>query len=228
MNEACGVFHSCLVCLGVGAVESKVEVEVGELLLQLKEVFNEECLNQSTRAIEEMHLAVAGVESLRHVHNLGAERSHTGTTTYPYHLFLRVENRVEVAVRTTHNHLVAWLAREDVTRRNTCRNILEAYLRTWFERCGGDADGEGDAVALGRIVGHRVCTDSVLRIVSLQREDVELLPRWQIVWTDVVLVEILVVVDAVVCRNLYLCIRAGDEVHVLAWRQCHDELLDET
>ena len=63
--------------------------------------------------------------------------------------------------------------------------------------------------------------------MSLEGEDVELLPCADIVLSDIVLVEIFVVVYAAVSRNLYLRIGTGNEVHVLAWGQGHLEFLDE-
>ena len=63
--------------------------------------------------------------------------------------------------------------------------------------------------------------------MSLEREDVELLPCADILLANKILVEVLVVVDAVVCRNLDLCVRTRNEVHVFARRQSHLKLLDE-
>ena len=61
-----------------------------------------------------MHLAVGRMQRLCHVHDLRTQRSHAGTTTDPNHFFLAVEMRMEVTVRTTHNHLVTRFQREDV------------------------------------------------------------------------------------------------------------------
>ena len=63
--------------------------------------------------------------------------------------------------------------------------------------------------------------------MSLEREDVELLPCSDVLLANEILVEVLVVIDAVVCRNLDLSVRTWNEVHVLTWRQSHLELLDE-
>ncbi|CUQ63382.1 Uncharacterised protein [Segatella copri] len=134
---------------------------------------------------------------------------------------------MEVSVRTTHHYLVAWLQREDVRRSDTCWYVLESYLWTWQEWSCGDTYGQGDDVTLVRIVRHRVSTNGRLWIVSLEREDVELLPCSDVLLANEILVEILVVIDAVVCRNLDLSVRTRNEVHVLAWRQSHLELLDE-
>ena len=86
-----------------------MEVEVGILLLQAEEVVEIEHLVEGAGTIEVVHLAILRVERLGHVHDLCTQRSHTGTTTDPNHLALRVEMRMEVAVRATHDHLVAWL-----------------------------------------------------------------------------------------------------------------------
>ena len=63
--------------------------------------------------------------------------------------------------------------------------------------------------------------------MSLQGKNVELLPCSDVLLANEILVEVLVVIDAVVCRNLDLSVRTRNEVHVLAWRQSHLELLDE-
>ena len=61
-------------------------MEVGVFLLQFPEILEEERLTESTCAVKEVELAVCSVERLGHMHNLSAERSHTGTTTNPDHL----------------------------------------------------------------------------------------------------------------------------------------------
>ena len=114
MNEACCVFYTSSVGSRIRTVERKMEVEVGELLLQSEEVVKIEHLVERAGTIEIVHLTVGGVQSLRHVHNLSAQRSHTGTTTYPYHLTLGVEVGMEVTIRTAHDNLVARLEGEDV------------------------------------------------------------------------------------------------------------------
>ena len=86
--EAGGVGNTCLISCRIRTVEGKVEMEIGELLLQLMEVVKIEHLVEGTSAIEIMHLAVSGVEGLGHVHYLCTERSHTCATAYPYHLLL--------------------------------------------------------------------------------------------------------------------------------------------
>src|SRR5574344_2786308 len=98
MHESSGVFHSCCIGSGVGTVECQVEVEVGILLLQSEEVVEIEHLVECACAIEVVHLAVGSVQRLGHVHNLRAQRSHTSTTTYPYHLLLGADVRMEVAI----------------------------------------------------------------------------------------------------------------------------------
>ena len=100
MDEAWGVFHASSIGCRVGTVEGQVEVEVGILLLQAEEVVEIEYLVQGAGTVEVVHLAVLRMQCLRHVHDLCAQRSHTGTTAYPDHLLLRIEVRVEVTVRT--------------------------------------------------------------------------------------------------------------------------------
>ena len=225
MHEACGVFHACGIGCGIGTVESQVEMEVGEILLQTEEVLEIEHLVERTRTIEIVHLAIGGMERLGHVHNLRTERSHTGTTTNPDHLLLRVEVRMEVAERTTHNHLVAGFQREDVRRSDTGVHIHEAAAIGLERRCG-NTHGEHEHVTLSRVVGHRVGTDGGLGIHALEREQAELLPCGQILVADETLVDVLVVVHRE-CGNLDLSVRTGDEVHVGTLRQLHLELLDE-
>ena len=81
---------------------------------------------------------------------------------------------------------------------------MEANLRTRQERSGCNTDGKGNDVALSGIVGHRVGAYRGNGVVGLQRENVEFLPCADIVFANQRLVEILVVVDAVVCWNLDL------------------------
>src|SRR5574344_133037 len=88
MDESCHIFYTCLVGYRIRTVESQMEVEVGILLFQSEEVVEIEHFAQRTGTVEIVHLSVAGVQGLRHVHDLCAQRSHTGTATYPYHLFL--------------------------------------------------------------------------------------------------------------------------------------------
>ena len=221
------VLHAGLIGLRVLTVEREVEVEVRIFLLQFPEVLEEERLAERACPVEEVHLTVAHVQRLGHVHDLRPQRSHAGAAADPYHLLAGSEVGMEVAVRAAHHHLVARFEREDVRRPDACRHVLEAHLRARQERCRGDADGQHDDVALGRIVRHGIGTDGRFGVVRLEREDVELLPRSEVLLADVVLVEVLVVVDAVVGRNLDLRIGPGEEVHVLARRQCHLELLDE-
>ena len=84
--EACGILDTCCIGLGIGTVQRKVEVEVVELLLQCEEVVEEWDLLLCACTVEVVHLTVAALTGLEHVHDLCTERSHTGTTTYPNHL----------------------------------------------------------------------------------------------------------------------------------------------
>ena len=91
-----------------------MEVEVGEILLELMEIIEIEHLVESTGTIEVVHLTVTAVERAGHVHDLCTQRSHTSTTADPDHFLLRVEMGMEVTVGTTHDNLVAGLECEDV------------------------------------------------------------------------------------------------------------------
>ena len=88
MHKARSVLHASGIGCRIGTVERQMEVEVGILLLQSQEVVEIEHLVVGAGAIEVVHLAVLGVEGLGHVHNLGTQRSHIGTTTDPYHFAL--------------------------------------------------------------------------------------------------------------------------------------------
>ncbi len=78
-----------------------------------------------------------------------------------------------------------------------------------------------------RTVSMNTCANGVYRVLTLEVEHLELLPRGQIFVTNERLVEVLAVVDAVESRYLDLSIRAGKEVHVGSGRQLHLEFLDE-
>ena len=68
-NEARSVFYTQCISLRIWTVQSQVEVEVRELLLQLQEVLQEEYLVNSTSTVEIVHLTVIGRKGLKHVHN---------------------------------------------------------------------------------------------------------------------------------------------------------------
>ena len=89
-NEARRVLDACCICLRIGTVESKVEMEIGEVLLQLQEVVEERNLLQCACTIEVVHGAltvlILNAVALEHMHNLSTQRSHTGTTANPNHL----------------------------------------------------------------------------------------------------------------------------------------------
>ena len=80
VNEACHILHSCCIGCRIRTVESEVEVEVRELLLNLCEVIEVECLNESTRSVEVVNLFLC-LESLEELHDVAAQRCHTCSTT---------------------------------------------------------------------------------------------------------------------------------------------------
>src|SRR5574344_311315 len=226
-DETCCVLYTHCICLWIWTVEGKMEVEVRVLFLQFEEVFLEEHFVDATCTIEVVHLAVAYMEGLEHVHDLCAKRCHTCATTYPNHFTTCVVLWTELSVRTRHDYLVAWLEREDVCGCDTTWHIHKAWtLLLGFERWSGNTDGERDDVALVWIVCHRVCTDGWSCVLLLEPEDAELLPCWSVEVTNEALVHILIVVD-VICWNLDLCVRAWFEVHVLSLWQLDHEVLDE-
>ena len=63
--------------------------------------------------------------------------------------------------------------------------------------------------------------------MGLEVENTKLFPYCHVLFTNVVLVEILVIVDGFVCGDLYLSVASRYEIHVLAWRQLYNELLNE-
>ena len=95
-----------------------------------------------------------------------------------------------------------------------------------LERRSGDTYRQHDAVALGRVVRHRVGTNGLFIVTALQAHQAEFLPCRQILFADKGFVDVLVVVHGVF-RNLNLCIRTRNEVHVLTLGQCNDKLFDE-
>ena len=60
-NEARSVLYAQCISLRIWTVQSQVEVEVRELLLQLQEVLQEEYLVNSTSTIEVVHLAIGSL-----------------------------------------------------------------------------------------------------------------------------------------------------------------------
>ena len=163
MNESCGVFHASSIGCWVWAVESQMEMEVGEFLFQSMEIVEVEHLVECTCAIEIMHLAIGSVQCFGHVHDLCTQRSHTCTTANPYHFLLAVEMWMEIAERTTHNNLVAWFKREDVRRSNTWIHIHKSTA-IWFEWRSCNTYGQHEDITFCRIVRHRIGTDCWLCI----------------------------------------------------------------
>ena len=226
VNESSGVLHACGIGGRIGSVEGEVEGEVGVFLLYGQEVVEVEDFVQGASAVEVGHLPIARVERLGHVHNLCAQGGHTGATADPDHLVLGIEDRVEVAIGAAHFDLVTRLEGEDVRGCDAGHDVHESHLRLRLEGRGGDADGQHEAVALGRIVGHGIGADRLLVVAAFEGEEAELFPRGQVLGADGVFVD----VDVVIHRefgDVDLSVGAGDEVHVLARGQGNDELLDE-
>lgn len=69
-REAGIVFHAGGISLRIRTVEGEMHVEVGELLLQFPEVFEEERLGEGAGTIEEVHLTVGAMDLTGHVHDL--------------------------------------------------------------------------------------------------------------------------------------------------------------
>ena len=205
-----------------------MECEVREVFFDLQEVLQIEYFVQRTGTIEVRHLTIGNVQCLRQVHDLCTQRSHTGTTTNPHHFLVRIQDWVEISIRTAHNNLVTRFQREDIRRSDT-RHYIHKSGTLFFrlERRGSDTYSQHDTVTFCRIVGHRVSTDGRCVVLAFQREQTELFPSRQIFFADQRLVDILVVIHCV-CRNLDLGIRTRQEVHVFTLRQRHDKLFDES
>ena len=226
MNESGSVFYTSCICYRVRTVQSQVEVEVREVFFQSKEVFQIEYFVQCTSTVEVVQFAVCSMQCTSHMHNLCTKRSHTGTTTDPNHFFLRIEDWVEVSVRTTHQHLVTRFQSKDVRRSDT-RIYIHKSATVWFERRSSDTYCQHEHVTFCRIVGHRVSTDSFFRVLTFQAKQTEFFPSRQIFVTDKALINVLVVIHFKF-RNLNLSIRTRDKVHVSTFRQLHFELFDKS
>ena len=233
MDEAGSVGHAGGIGGGVGTVEGQVEVEVGEVFLQLVEVVEVEHLVEGAGAVEVVHGAVGAMEGAGEVHDLCAEGSHAGAAADPDHLVaLRVvapgavlgAADAEFAVGAAHDDLVAGLEGEYIGRGDTGVDVLETTA-VGSEGRGGDTHGEHEDVALGGVVGHGIGADGGLGVDADEVEHLELLPCRQVFVADKAAVEV-TVLDAE-GGYLNLCVAAGHEVHVLAGRQLHLELLDE-
>ena len=233
VDEAGGIGHAGGIGSGVGPVEGEVEVEVGEVLLQLVEVVEVEHLVEGAGAVEVVHGAVGAMQRAGEVHDLCTERCHTGAAAHPYHLVtlgvvapgaVLGSAYAELAVRAAHDDLVAGLQREDVTGGNTRIDVLETAA-VGRERRRGDSYSQHEDVALGGVVGHGVGADGGLGVDADEVEHLELLPCGQVLVADEAAVEV-AVLDAE-GGNLDLCVAAGHEVHVFSGGQLHLELLDE-
>jgi len=159
MNESSRIFNTRSISGRIRTVKRQVERKVWEFFLYFQEIFQIEHFVQGTRAIEVRHLTIRSLQRLRHVHDLGTQRSHTSTTTNPHHLSLRIENWVEITIRTTHSHLITRFQRKDIRRSDTRHHIHETNLWFRFERRRSDTHGQHDTVTLSRIVSHRIGTD---------------------------------------------------------------------
>ena len=87
VHETCRIGDACRIGGGVGTVQGEVEMEVGEVALQLTEIVQIKDLVQGTGAIEVMHLAVSDVHGAGQVHDLCTERRHACPTANPYHFW---------------------------------------------------------------------------------------------------------------------------------------------
>ena len=81
VNEARSVLDTGCICCRVRTVKSKMEVEVRELCLDFCVVLKIECLHKVAGSIEEMNLLLC-LEGLEELHDVAAERCHTGSTSH--------------------------------------------------------------------------------------------------------------------------------------------------
>ena len=156
VHEARGVFHAGCVCCGIRTVEGQGEVEVREFLLDLGEILQVEGLDEGACAVEEPD-RLLGPERLEKMHDVAAERGHTGAAA-DEDILLRVRivlRKEELSVRAADHHLVTFLAGEDIGGGDSRRNAgdeLEYALRLGaVERRSRDTDVQFDDVLLRRI-----------------------------------------------------------------------------
>ncbi len=203
-----------------------MEVEVGELPLDLGEILEVERLDQGAGTIEEVDLPL-GPERLEQMHDMAAERCHAGAATHE-DVFLAVRivlRKEELSVRTADPHLVTRLAGEDEGRSDARRHRqhLEDALRlAAVERRRGDTHVELDDILLGGIRSHRVGADRRHGVLVLEAEETVFLPVGAVDRIDVHIGEI-----HVVGRDVDLDVFTALELDVLAFGQTDRELLDE-
>ena len=134
---------------------------------------------------------------------------------------------MEITIRSTHYYFITRLATENIRRSDTGRHFLESGLRFRLKRRSGYSDCQHYSVSLCRIVCHRISTNSIGVILRFDREDIKPFPHRKIGFSNVFLVKIFVVINSSICRNLYLSIRTGNEIHVFTLRKSNDKLFHE-
>ena len=145
-----------------------MESEVRKIFFELQEIVEIEHFIERACAVEIVHHAVGSLESLRHMHYLRAQRSHTRTAAYPHHLGFAVENGMEVAIRTAHPHLVARFESEYVAGCNTRHYVHEAekdFPNFRFHLALDRPDPAADAAGVKYTPGfvHQVIYDTYLK-----------------------------------------------------------------
>ena len=196
-----------------------MEAEVGELLLDLTEVFFVEDLLLASCPVPVGYLA-ARVERAEEMEDLCTQWCHPCTPTDVEHLGIRVLD-VEVPVRTAHAYLVSRLEGEDVRGGDTGRDG-EPLVRSAIHRRRGDTYVERDDVPFGRVVSHRVSTDRLRIILTGQAPHIEVIP----VATEL-LIDVVVGILDIVGRDGDLRVATALEVHHFALGELHDKFLDE-
>ncbi len=227
MDKAGGVLHACSICCGIRTVQGQGEVEVREFLLDLCEVFKIEGFHQGAGSVEEAH-GLFGLERLEQVHDVAAERCHTGAAAHK-DVFLSVGivlREKEFSVRAGNHHLVSGFAGEHIGRcdsRRNARDELEYALGlSAVKRRGGDTDIEFDKVLFGRIRGHGVCPNGGNGVLVLQGSDAVFFPVADVFGTDVHIGKV-----CLIFGDVDLDVFAALEVDVLAFGEAYGEFLDE-
>ena len=134
---------------------------------------------------------------------------------------------MEITIGPTHKNLISGLTREDIRTCNTCWYILEAYFWTWLKWCCCNTNRKSYTITFSRIVRHRICSYSIFWIMCFQREDIKVFPNRHVIFSDIFLIEIFIIINAIVSWNLYLCIRTWNKVHVFSWWKLNNKFFDE-
>ena len=167
MNKSGCIFDTCSICRRIRSVQCKMKMEVGECFFQFKEIIKIKNFIQCPCTIKIMHFSVMCSQCLCHMHYLCSQRSHSGSTAYPYHFFLRIKMRMEFSVRSTHKNLISRLQREYIRRCDTWIDIHKSAAIRLEWRCR-NSYCQHKHITFCRIVCHRICPYCRLRVYTFQ------------------------------------------------------------